>query len=312
MAVFVRLLNPLLMILLGLGAGVAVARLLRDPWRLYGIGAWTFILSQVLHIPFNAWVLQPLLEDLVPRGPVLGTGLLIYALALGLSAGVFEEPARWLAFRMALRSRRWHDALALGAGHGGIEAVLVGVLALYTVIQLLAVQGPGAAEQLSPAQLEALGGAESQIAAFWAAPWYGVLLGALERLFAICFHLSASVLVLQAFRRGNLLWVALAVLWHAVFNAAAVYTAAAWGPYWAEAVLGAGALIALGIVYALREPPADASPPAAPAQPLAFDRRGPSAEEIEGSRYGEVSRETLFINGSVSFSGKSLISKAHP
>jgi uncharacterized membrane protein YhfC len=287
----IRLLNPLLMILLGLGAGVVMAGRARDPWRLYAAGAWTFLLSQVFHIPFNGWVLEPWLLARFPDGPVPGAGLLVFAAALGLSAGVFEETARWLAFRLAVPRRRWPEALALGAGHGGIEAVLLGVLGLYAVLQLVAVRGPEAPLLLDPGQLADLGQAEAQIAAFWSAPWYAVLLGAVERFFTICFHLSASVLVLQAFRRRSPLWVLAAVLWHALLDAAAVYTAVRWGPYWAEAVIGVFALAALGIIAALREPaeqpaPQPAPDPAALPVPLSeLEPRKPGPEEIDASRY---------------------------
>jgi uncharacterized membrane protein YhfC len=288
MPTLLRFLNPLLMILLGLGAGVIVARRARDPWRLYAAGAWTFVLSQVFHIPFNSLALNPWLAGRLPPDELApGAGLLLYAAALGLSAGVFEEVARYLAFRIAVRGKRgWGEALALGAGHGGIEAVLLGILTLYGVLQLVALQGSDAVALLSPEQLDNLGQAQAQIAAFWDAPWYAVLLGALERLFTICFHLSASVLVLQAFRRGNLLWVLLAVLWHTALDAAAVYIVVAWGPYWAEAAVGAAGLISLGIVFALRERETPAPPSGADAPVLQkLERLDTTIEAIEQSRY---------------------------
>jgi hypothetical protein len=34
-------------------------------WRFVGIGAVTFVLSQVVHIPLNAWVLHPLTKKLI-------------------------------------------------------------------------------------------------------------------------------------------------------------------------------------------------------------------------------------------------------
>ena len=46
-------LNSLLMIGLGLGLGILLARRFGLSWGLYGVGALTFIGSQVLHIPFN-------------------------------------------------------------------------------------------------------------------------------------------------------------------------------------------------------------------------------------------------------------------
>ena len=221
--VLIRFLNPLLMVIAGLAAGVIVVGRRSGGWRLYAVGVWTFVLSQVLHIPFNLWLLNPLLERWNPDGLRPGTGLVLGALLLGLSAGLFEETARWAAYRFSIPdARRWREALAFGAGHGGVEAILVGVFALYNVLQLVALRAEGAASLLGTQELERLAVAQTQIAAFWALPWYGVLLGALERVRAICFHLSAAVLGLQVFRRGGLIGWVCAALWHTTLYAAAV------------------------------------------------------------------------------------------
>ena len=64
MDIAIRFLNPLLMIALGLGLGVFFGRRLGAEWRLFGIGAVTFIASQVFHIPFNGRALTPALATL--------------------------------------------------------------------------------------------------------------------------------------------------------------------------------------------------------------------------------------------------------
>ena len=61
------------------------------------------------------------------------TSLVLYYGFLGLTAGLFEETGRWAAFSLMKRRRRaldWKDALALGLGHGGVEAVWVAVSGL--------------------------------------------------------------------------------------------------------------------------------------------------------------------------------------
>ena len=64
---------------------------------------------------------------------------IIYAVFLGLSAGVFEETARYLTYRFwAKDARSWSRGLMLGAGHGGSEAILVGALAAVNFVALLA------------------------------------------------------------------------------------------------------------------------------------------------------------------------------
>ena len=104
---------------------------------------------------------------------------------------------------------------------------------------------------------------QKQVADFWASPWYAVLLGALERVFALCFHLSAAVLVLQAFTRKNSLWLLAAIAWHAVVDGVAVFAAGTWGLYPTEALVGVAALVSLGILFALRDPRPAAAPEAA-------------------------------------------------
>ncbi len=286
MDILVRFLNPILMMVLGLGIGVLVARRLKADWGLYWTGLLAFVGAQVLHIPFNQYVLLPWLRswgvelaDLSATGP-----LLLTALTLGLSAGVFEEVARYLVMRSWKEERRsWNAAVMLGAGHGGIEAVLLGVLVLLTVINLIALRNPDVFERV-PLEQRAL--VQAQLDAFWRTPIYAFLLGAVERAVAICFHLSASVLVLQVFRRRNLVWLGVAIGWHTLLDALAVAGSQRWGIYRTEAILVLFGLASLWILFRLREPaPAEASVvhiEPAPLRPVSGEL---SEESLEDSRY---------------------------
>ena len=179
MEIAVRGLNGLLMIALPLALGVFLVRRLRLSWGIFGVGGLTFVASQVVHLPFNHWVLQPFLMRF-GLGPESGpAGLVAVALMLGLSAGVFEEGARYLAYRYGLRrAREWSQGVLFGAGHGGVEAILLGVLALVGLMQAVAYRGVDLATLLPPGQVAA---AQAQLAAYWESPWYFALLGALER-----------------------------------------------------------------------------------------------------------------------------------
>ena len=106
--------NYALMILIPIVVAILIRRCTGAPWRLFFIGAVTFIASQVLHIPFN-FVVQR--SGLLPSDTTLMTNLLLYAAFLGLSAGVFEETARYLTYRFwAKDSRSWSRGLMLGSG----------------------------------------------------------------------------------------------------------------------------------------------------------------------------------------------------
>ncbi|MCA9928474.1 MAG: YhfC family intramembrane metalloprotease [Anaerolineales bacterium] len=236
-------LNFLLMLALPL----LLARLLhlrfRPGWGLFGIGAATFVLSQVGHLPFN-WVAQR--TGWLPDSVETTGNLVITAVFFGLSAGVFEETARYLAYRFwAKDARTWKQGMMMGAGHGGIEAMLLGLLGLINTSILLGMRN-GVMLEIVPVEQMAL--VEQQIAAIFGLPWYMTLLGAVERIFAICFHLSASLLVMQVFVRRQRRWLWLAVGWHTLLDATAVFAVVKWGALAAEGIIGVLAVISVGII----------------------------------------------------------------
>jgi len=292
-----RLLNGLLMLAAPLALGAILARRLRAPWSLYAAGAAGFLGSQLLHIPFNLALLNPAIEraGLVPGSgfprEVLGPAL------LGLSAGLFEEPARYLIYRLVGRqSRSWAGGLMLGAGHGGLQAILLGVLVLYGFFQAVAYQG---AELSALLPAEQVATAQANLNAYWSAPAPTALLGAVERILAICIQLGLSILVLQSIRKRNALWLVLAVGWHALVDGAALVALAAWGAWATEGVIALFALASLGAVFGLRdrgEPTAEERPGAAtptdpPGIPTAVDPPRPAWTEdpdrLDDSRYLE-------------------------
>jgi len=208
-----------------IGIPIAVALLIfkkgKSGFRPIWIGAAVFILSQVGHIPFNQYLMIPGLRalgvDVAAQG---GGSLWVLGLAAGLSAGVFEEVARYLALKFWLKKDA-HTLLPLkyGIGHGGVEALLFGLLAGFALVQVLVLGGDGM-ESLLPADQVDL--ARSQIQAYWAVPWYHSLLGAVERISAMAFHIGASLLVYKSVRTKNFLYLLIAVIGHTALDAFAV------------------------------------------------------------------------------------------
>ena len=121
-------LNGLLMIGLPLALGAFLARRLGVGWRLFWIGAVTFVASQVVHLPLNIGLTRVAAGGYLPKPPAEWK-LAANAAILGLTAGLCEETARYLVYRWWLKSARtWRDGLMFGAGHGGIEAMIFGTL----------------------------------------------------------------------------------------------------------------------------------------------------------------------------------------
>jgi len=257
-------------ILLMLGLPVALWLLVRRrpgvTWGLIGAGALTFIASQVVHLPLN-WALGLLTGE---RGVALWP-LPLMALIAGLSAGVCEEGARYLVLRFWRReARSWDQGVAFGAGHGGIEAILLGLLVVVNLATMAILHRAGPESLgLSGEMAEQV---RAQIETFWSIPWYMPLLGGLERAFALTIQIAMTLLVVRSLTRNNPGWLGAAILGHALVDGVAVWLV---GLGWAaEAIEGVVLLLALGagaIILALHR----------------AETRNPAAEG------DDVSRETL-------------------
>ncbi len=256
----------------------------KSGFRPIWIGAAVFILSQVGHIPFNQFLMVPGLRALgVDIAAQRGVSLWVLGAVAGLSAGVFEEIARYLALKFWLKK----DAHALlpvkyGIGHGGIEALLVGLLALVALVQVMVLRGEGALAVLDAEQVSLV---QAQVEAYWAVPWYQALLGAWERISAMLFHVGASILVYKAVQTKKPIYVLVAVLGHTVLNAFAVIGVQQVDLVLMEAVLF---IFAVGWLFwawkiRVRDPEESLEPPLPDKVQLSASRV--TTDQIEESRY---------------------------
>ena len=230
------------MIFLPIGLWIYFKRRFALPWKLVVAGALTFIAAQILHIPL-VFGLNSVLQSLP---------LLVNAIILGLLAGLFEETARYILFKFILKNiKSWREGVLVGLGHGGIEAILLGILAAIGFATMVGYRNLDLSTLPSiPADQLAL--ARQQVEAYWSAPWYIALMGFTERIFAICLHVSLSVMVLYAIVYSKPLWFWLALLWHAFVDAVAVYAIQEVGILAVEGMVAVFAIISLWIVWTLR------------------------------------------------------------
>lgn len=230
------------MILLPILAWISFTRKFTLSWKLVLAGGLTFIASQILHVPL-----------VIGLGPFMEKNtLLVNAILLGLLAGIFEETARYILFRFIIKSSRtWTEGVLVGLGHGGTEALIFGVLAAIGFFTMVAYRSIDLSTVPSiPAdQLEL---AKQQVAAYWSAPLYMAIMGFVERIFAMCFHVSASVMVLYAIANKKPIWFWLAVLWHTLLDAVAVYAGQKIGVLQVEGIVAIFAFVSLLIVFVLR------------------------------------------------------------
>ncbi len=257
-----HLLNGLLMI----GMPVALAIYLTRRWkfggRIWWVGAATFILSQIFHIPFNLLASKLLNQTgMIAWSPT--AQLIFNAIFLGLSAGVFEEGARFLVLRFWLKdSHSWRNGVLFGAGHGGAEAIILGAITLYGFLQLATLRNADLSKIFPAAQLAL---AQQQVTTYWSMTWYSSLLGALERFFTIPCQIAMAVMVMQVFTRKNIGWLFAAIGYHTLLDGVAVYGQKYISPIGLEGVIGLFAILSVVIIFLLRQPePHEDNLPGAP------------------------------------------------
>ncbi len=278
-------LNGFLMIAIPIGLAFYLSRKFNLGWRLFWIGGVTFLFSQIIHIPFNSLVNPIFTQPYFISLPAAEQNIIL-SVFLGLSAGLFEEISRYVMYRWwAKDARSWSRGLLVGAGHGGVEAIILGLLVLYGYIQMLAVRGMDVSTLVAPDKVEL---AKAQIQAYWSAPWYMTMLGALERIFTIPLHLACSLLVMQAFTRKKLWWLGLAILYHALADGVAVFTSQiGFSSLAVEGILGIFAVMSVAIIFALRQPEPLPEVVSAPVPTLGFKPEPVSEtdETLEKTRY---------------------------
>jgi len=240
---------------------VVAHRRLRIGWRYVAYGALVFLIFQLLtRVPAVQLIQAAIGPQLKASPPLMWTWLVV----LALSAGLFEEVGRYVGYRLFMRGedKTWSKAVMFGIGHGGLEsAVLVGGLMVIALVSLWSAAN-GGLNQLQDGQRAA---AAQQLQTLTAQPGWAALLGAWERLWTVPIQVAFSVIVLQVFRRGNLVWLLWAVLGHAFVDLVTVGLQQMLGSGLTsslviEATVALFGLLAIWIIWRLREPPVEPAP----------------------------------------------------
>ncbi|MDD1676746.1 MAG: YhfC family intramembrane metalloprotease [Methanomicrobiales archaeon] len=230
----------------------------RLSWRVFGFGALFFFLIQIPHTPLVLVIQGPLYTTLTAVFVDPTVTLAIFSIVLGLLAGIFEETGRYLVFtrffpRNDISYSRKNGVL-FGAGWGGIESMIIGSLVLLTMVSYIfavpltdeaiqqinqSIGGTLTAEQITQlkAQNEALLGLTP----------LDPFIGLVERLMTFPIHIAFSLLVLASVVQNRPLLLLLAILWHTILDALAVFLAQTAGIIAAEGAVAA--MLVVGLVY---------------------------------------------------------------
>ncbi|MBR3734782.1 MAG: YhfC family intramembrane metalloprotease, partial [Lachnospiraceae bacterium] len=178
------------------------------------IGAATFLLFVlILEKPIQNALVFPTLMGLPYHGAAqfLDANPVLWALVVGLFPGVFEETGRLVAYKTLLKNRKNREtSISHGIGHGGIEVILVGGISYVTYIVYALMINSGTfgtlieqAQAQGPDSVAQGYAIAAQLAAFSAGDLF---LNIVERIFAVLYHIGASMLVFYACRDKKRFW----------------------------------------------------------------------------------------------------------
>lgn len=195
--------------------------------KLFVYGAGLFLLFQVIHFIILLLLNDPLTSILLTSPTEMLTITLFgISLIFGLLAGVIEEVGRYLSFKYILKKTRgWKNAMKFGAGWGGVEAIIIGVVVLLSLSDILFIAEVGTDQYIT--MLNETGyftetdlATERQI--IDSLTWVDPLMGAFERISAIILHISLSILVMQVFTQKKMMFLWISIILHTLFDVIAI------------------------------------------------------------------------------------------
>lgn len=208
------------------------------------VGAATFLLfAVILEKPLQVLLIAPTQIGLADTGisQFVNARPILWAFIAGLFPGVFEETGRLVAYKTVLKKRNDREtSISHGIGHGGFEVMyLMGVsYATYIVYAVMINSGTfgTVVDQVmaqAPDQADTLVVVANGIASF---SFANLALSIAERVFAVLFHIGASIIVFYACRDKGRFWLyPLAILLHTAMDfIAGLTTVGVWKlPVWA-------------------------------------------------------------------------------
>lgn len=199
--------NPTLIFLMAIGLGFFLVRKFHLGWRLFFVGGATYLGAQLISIVLVGFM-QNQIANLLPS---LVVQILLTLLFLVILMGI-EEFVRYAMYRWWVKDiRSWAEGLILGAGHGGVEVIFIGFMALVTLIQLIPLRHADLSTIFTADKLEQ---ATQYVVSYWSQPWYNVVSDAIRSGLTLPIQLSCSLLVLQVFIQQQYRWLAYAIGWH--------------------------------------------------------------------------------------------------
>lgn len=207
--------GALLAIAIPVAAVIVFKRKYRDSWLpSVFIGAGTFIVFALILESICHQVMIPLVNDSV----------LLYGVYGALAAGVFEETGRLVAYKTLMKKHfSTKNAVLMGLGHGGIEAVIaLGSTLFAFMIMAIMANSMGfdkLVETFANGNAETADAIRTQLGSVKDYNFLTCVMGVYERIVAMTFHTCMSVFVYKAVSQKGRMWLyPAAILIHALVD----------------------------------------------------------------------------------------------
>lgn len=192
----------------------------KEPFTTILIGAATFMVFVIVEKIIQSFFIM----DSTPIGAFINARPLLWAFTVGFFPGIFEETGRLVAFKTFLKKRTQREtAVSYGIGHGGLAEM--SIIMTYTMISYIAygvLINTGMfneiieqARELAPNQLSQIEGIGTQLTEF---SFITLLIMIFERVFAVFFHIGASIIVFYACKDKKFWLYPLAVVIHGLID----------------------------------------------------------------------------------------------
>ena len=192
-----------------------------EPFTTVLIGAATFIVFVVVEKIIQSFFIS----DANPLGSFINARPVLWAFTVGFFPGIFEETGRLVAFKTLLKKRKQREtSISYGLGHGGIaEVSVLMTYTMFTYIIYAVMINTGEiktivdqVKELAPSQLSQVESTIKQLTDFSV---LSLLTMMIERVFAVMFHVGASILVFYACKDKKKFWLyPLAVVLHGLID----------------------------------------------------------------------------------------------
>ena len=205
----------------------------KEPVKTILTGAVTFFLfAIVLEKPIQNMLVFPNVMGLPDHAAAqyINSRLILWAFIVGLFPGVFEETGRLVAYKTVLKKQKNREtAISYGIGHGGFEVMLILGMTYVSYISLAFMINSGVvgtvieeARAKAPGSVAQVYTIAEQLAVFSGGD---LLIGIVERIFAVMFHIGASILVFYACKDKTKFWLyPLAIVLHTALDGIAALT----------------------------------------------------------------------------------------